>query len=133
MKTTYALCNGDSCYHNNKPKSAGAPLADADVSFYPQSTENKKWATGGRTDESGKLQVMTMGKYKGMPADTYRVTVMKTHIENAPMKEDDPPGEVFFLVDKKFMTESTTDLTITVESGGEQTFDLDVGAPVRVK
>lgn len=111
----------------------GAPLADADVSFFPQNPENKKWASGGRTGADGKIIVMTMGKYKGMVPDTYKATVMKTQIDNPPMKEDDPPAEIYQLVDSKYSSEATTDLSITVEGTGSQEFTLDVGEEVKVK
>lgn len=108
----------------------GSPLSEAIVCFYPSDTANQQWGCGGTTDGKGKLEVMTLGKYKGMVADTYKVTVMKTVVENPQLKEDDPPGQFYSVVNKKYMAESTTDLTITVGSDPvEQT--LDVGEAVK--
>lgn len=114
-------------------KQDGKPLSDANVSFFAQTEANKKWVAGGTTDAQGVIEVMTMGKYKGMVADTFKVTVMKTLIENPQLKEDDPPGDFYSLVDKKYMTEATTDLTIEVSGSGPLTFDLDVGPEVKEK
>lgn len=110
----------------------GAPLAEAVVSFYPATESNKQWACGGTTDAQGVLKVMTLGKYEGMVPDTYKVTVMKTLIENPQLKEDDPPGQFFHLVDKKYMLENTTDLTITVTTDKDQSYTLDVGEAVKI-
>ena len=110
----------------------GAPLAEALVSFYPSTEANKQWSCGGATDEQGVIKVMTLGKHEGMAPDTYKVTVMKTLIENPQINEDDPPGQFYQLVDKKYMLENTTDLTITVTDEKNQTFTLDVGDAVKI-
>lgn len=69
----------------------GKPLAGATVVFYavdPTRT-GKTWVHAGNTDAQGKAALMTQGKYHGIPAAAYNVTVTKFIHEG---KEPTEPG-----------------------------------------
>lgn len=110
----------------------GAPLAEANINFYAQDSANKKWGSGGVTDAQGKLVVMTQGKYKGMPAGKYKITVSKILVENPPQKESDPPGKYFELIEKKYTKEALTDIMIEV-APGTSNYDIKAGKAVKEK
>ena len=54
----------------------GAPLADAALSLQSDDP-SLKWAVGGKTDANGRAELTTHGDFKGAPAGTYRVGVVK--------------------------------------------------------
>ena len=108
----------------------GAPLAEANINFYAQDPVNKKWGAGGVTDAQGKLDVKTQGKYKGLPAGKYKITVSKLLVENPPQKESDPPGKYFELVEKKYTKEISTDIMIDAD-GKTSIYEIKAGKAVK--
>lgn len=52
----------------------GEPLAEASVSLF-SADGSSTWSSGGLTGEDGNLVVFTHGKYSGVPAGKYKVTV----------------------------------------------------------
>ena len=72
---------------------------------------------------------MTLGKHGRWPP-TYKVTVMKTLIENPQINEDDHCNSTN--LSTKIHLENTTDLTITVTDEKNQTFTLDAGDAVKI-
>ena len=107
---------------------ANAPLVDAVVSVIPE--EACQWSGGGTTDANGKLELYTQGQYKGIPLGKYKVTVSKEIIENPQMKESDPPGKRFSVIDSVCGTRETTPLQIDVNESTKE-FTLDVGKAVK--
>lgn len=108
----------------------GTPVEGATVTCVPVDASMKQWACGGTTDEKGTLVVMTRGSYKGAPEGEYKVTVSKSLAENMPQSESDPPGEFYRLVDKKYETTTTSDLTMTVVKGKNE-FSFDLGPAIK--
>ena len=119
----------------------GKPLAEASVTLSPQDAANTQWSLGGATDSNGVLKVQTQG-FDGAPEGTYKIVVTKTETEGAgaPVESSDDAsvkpsaaGSVpksFYLVDKKYRSVGTTDLTLEVKAGkNAQTIDL--GSAVR--
>ena len=115
----------------------GVPLAGASVTLTPMDATNSQWALGGATDSKGVLNVQTQG-FKGAPAGNYKVSVLKTETEGTPAAasiDPDAPAppdtsKQFHLVDAKYRSLGTTDLTLEVKAGkNAQTFEL--GAAVR--
>jgi len=113
----------------------GVPLAGASVTLSPQDASNSQWSLGGSTDSNGVLNVQTQG-FKGAPAGTFKITVSKTETEGTAVAAgtSDRGGakpaagggtKSFHLVDKKYRSAGTTDLTLEVKAGrNAQTFDL---------
>ncbi len=128
----------------------GAPLAGADVTFYPQDSALSRWPVGGTTGSDGKVELTTFSKYTGVPAGTFKVTVQKVVTEGDPLPSHPGPNatrdqitdydralktakyEVFQTVEKNYLQFQTTPLEASITSGiNDLTFD--VGAPVKVK
>jgi len=112
----------------------GVPLADAAVTLTALETVNAQWSLGGTTDGKGVLRVQTQG-FNGAPAGKYKIVVSKVETEGTTevveiTNHDAPPPTTnntksFYLVDKKYRSVSSTDLTLEVKSGkNEETFDL---------
>ena len=118
----------------------GVPLAGATVTLSPQDAANTQWSSGGATDSNGVLNVQTQG-FNGVPEGNFKIVVTKTEIEgtSATVESSDLGGapaaagsssKSFHLVDKKYRSVGTTDLTLEVKPGkNTQTFDL--GSAVR--
>jgi hypothetical protein len=110
----------------------GKPLADAAVTLVNDDTSLSRWLVGGRTNSSGVCNVRTHGKYNGAPIGSFKILVTKEESEIIKEKTADSEEErkLFDLVDTKYKTVLTTDLTFEVpKSGASQTFD--VGKAVR--
>ena len=107
------------------------------------------YTSGGSTGSDGVVVIQTHGKYAGAPLGKYTVYVTKEEeIKTGPWDQI-PAGvsesktfmeqhkkelksDIFSVVNQKYATAKTSDLTIEVtKSGVEQT--LDVGKPVRDK
>ena len=71
----------------------GKPLAGARVTMMNTDPE-VNWPTGGTTDNNGVIRLMTMGRYNGAPAGTYRVYVSKIEMPEIPdiLRSDPPSG-----------------------------------------
>ena len=112
----------------------GVPLAGASVTLTPQDAANAQWPLGGATDNRGVLTVQTQG-FRGAPAGLYKISVTKTETEDTgtATESSDLGGapavsggsKTFHLVDPKFRSAATTELTLEVKPGrNTETFDL---------
>ncbi|MDO5553251.1 MAG: carboxypeptidase regulatory-like domain-containing protein [Planctomycetia bacterium] len=105
----------------------GTPVVDAVVSLIPDDPALKKWSPGGRTNESGIVELRTLG-FKGAAVGTYKVTIQKTEIESettgtGPLAQT--KAKYFNCVDLKYGNETKTPLTLNVtEKNERQTFDV---------
>lgn len=127
----------------------GVPLSKASVTLISESPDLAEWASGGITDESGRCDINTRGKYRGCPAGIFKVTVKK--IESDPSmlpsvrpenitaeqwsvmrsKEAEKLNE-YQLVEHKYTLPTTTDLNMEILMG-KNSATFDVGKPVRKK
>ena len=70
----------------------GTPCADAQVVFRPQTTPSgRMFPVAGTTDTTGKIDLMTDGSWKGVPAGSYDVIVTKETVEKE-MGTDEETG-----------------------------------------
>jgi len=117
----------------------GVPLADAAVTLIALDATNVQWSSGGTTDSKGEVRIQTQG-FNGAPAGNYKVVVSKIETEGTAevieIIDHDAPRpatssqKTFYLVDAKFRSAGTTDLTLEVKAGkNADTYDL--GAAVR--
>ena len=118
----------------------GNPLEGAHVIVVNDDFASQPWSAGGVTSSSGSIDLKTEGKYPGVPAGTYRVTVRKT--EGPPgvelpknLSTDEEIQEYdriikqiqensFDVVDEKFMELQNTPLKLEVNGVTNQTFDV---------
>jgi len=113
----------------------GAPLAGATVVF--KGTER---GSSGVTDAQGVYTLMTFDPGDGVPAGSYKVTVIKQEIVGADTSYSDvdspnygkepPPealGKKVFHVAEKFASPDSSGLTATVQSGPNE-FNFEVTA-----
>jgi len=105
----------------------GVPLADASIILHSDS----KWSVGGKTDEKGEVRLATNGFYEGVPEGTYKITVWKMVVEHhAETSEVIRQTDV---VERKFSSEATTPLEITIGKGNNnQTFDVGKAVSVNI-
>ncbi|MDR2704683.1 MAG: carboxypeptidase-like regulatory domain-containing protein [Planctomycetaceae bacterium] len=104
----------------------GKPLAGAMVTLYTESSEDRRWSSGGTTNPQGVISIKVLGKYLGAPAGTYKVTVEKQEIENV----DSNSYYHISLVETQYIKVQDTPLKIEVTPQGvNQTFD--VGKPIQ--
>jgi hypothetical protein len=119
----------------------GEPLVGATVSLHSTS-EKFQWTINGRTDESGKAEIMTHGYFKGVPAGNFKVTVDKLETVVPPLPEVMPTKESeltklfnkieeetkeYQLVDIRYTQAESTPLSITVSNKMEN-ISFDVGS-----
>ncbi|MBI5758394.1 MAG: hypothetical protein HZA46_07745 [Planctomycetales bacterium] len=109
----------------------GKPLTDADVSLVFQSPPPAGFSgSGGRTDASGKFQVLTDNK-PGTIVGKFKVMVSKqTMADGSPIKTDPTTGldmeqlkmqgQLKENVPEKYTVAETTDLTADVAKGGKE-------------
>ncbi|MFG0261658.1 MAG: carboxypeptidase regulatory-like domain-containing protein [Novipirellula sp. JB048] len=114
----------------------GTPLEGASVQLIPQDAANT-WASGGSTDPRGQAEIMTMGKYRGAPVGTYKVTIDKFLNDGPAAAMDDPSGGTaptsYRLVDPQFSRADTTTAEITVAKGETNQATIDIGDAVKIK
>jgi hypothetical protein len=104
----------------------GQPLAGAMVTLYTESSEDRRWSSGGTTNSQGVIKIKVLGKYLGAPAGTYKVTIEKQEIENI----DSQSYYCISLVETQYIKVQETPLKIEVTpKGANQTFD--VGKPIQ--
>jgi hypothetical protein len=101
------------------------PLAGATVTLFDQSSEDKRWSSGGITDAQGNIQIKTWGKYQGTSIGKYKITVTKQELEEVGNKVN-----YFSLVELKHTKMETTPFEIEVTTKGA-TQIFDVGKPVK--
>lgn len=131
----------------------GKPLEGANVLFYAQDEVNSRWGIGGCTDAAGNAIMAVNGKYKGVPAGQYKVTVTKVVTESnqdkippQPDATKDPVAfetwyqkygqgpilnKEFTLVEEQFAELAKTPLTAEVAASGSNSVKLDVGKAIR--
>ncbi|MDR0610637.1 MAG: hypothetical protein LBG58_11040 [Planctomycetaceae bacterium] len=129
----------------------GKPLDKAVVELIRKDSQSK-WGGTGLCDASGKAEIYTQGKYKGVPAGTYSIIVTKhftepskyegqpipdpavdlTAYENWMRALDSEDLTSYNLVELKYGSVDTTPFSIEVGKG-EKTQPLDVGKAVRLK
>ncbi|TWT65957.1 carboxypeptidase regulatory-like domain-containing protein [Allorhodopirellula solitaria] len=112
----------------------GTPLEGASVQLMPEDASNT-WASGGSTDAMGVVNIMTLGKYDGAPAGTYKVTVDKISSDGPVAAANDPagapPAALFRLVDPQFSSSKTTAAEVTVAEGVPAEETIDVGPAIK--
>jgi len=113
----------------------GSPLSDATVTLVPKSGN---WVGVGQTGADGKVVIQTNGRYEGVPAGTYRVTVTKQAAAgNLPPDPTTPEEDRAYaeaikaaksakpLIPEKYTKWETSGLTVTVsESPLSETLEL---------
>ena len=116
----------------------GQPFPDATVSLFPIDETMRSWSSGGVTAADGVLPVFTHGKYAGVPAGKYKVTVdcvtsdpprpkVATFAEIEAHNRKYPD---FRIVPLQFTDRETTPLEIEIVKGKNR---LTVDIPERVK
>ncbi len=116
----------------------GAPVEEANVLLSP--TSGNKFSAIGTTDASGKAVMKTDGKYEGVVAGEYRVTVKKmekvdVNLGGTPetpeemaeyQKEAAKAKAPESLIPKKYSSFTSSGLTVNVAEGTpvDETFDL---------
>ncbi|MDR2706746.1 MAG: carboxypeptidase-like regulatory domain-containing protein, partial [Planctomycetaceae bacterium] len=113
------------------------PLAGASVFLTP--TDGSKWNAGGTTDAKGKAILYTLGRYKGVSAGNYKVTVDKYEIgSEKPNAEaiyrktgNYPVPDAYSFVDLKYTDLDKTPLNVVI-SEKNQSFSFDLGPNVHV-
>ncbi|MDR3233355.1 MAG: hypothetical protein LBT46_06805 [Planctomycetaceae bacterium] len=100
----------------------GKPLVEATVGFVPVD-QTLRFSFSGLTDTNGTFVPLVNGKYKGMPAGTWKCTIAKK----------DMRGNRQFvwqvsLVDAKYADAAGTPLELLVKKG-KNVFTFDVGEP----
>ncbi|MDO5580243.1 MAG: carboxypeptidase-like regulatory domain-containing protein [Planctomycetia bacterium] len=109
----------------------GNPLEGAVVSIVPVGDAGK-WSFGGTSGADGSFNVLTHGKYPGMPQGKYKATVTKTIEIRPQLNESDPPPLYALVVDKKFGSKDKTPFVFDVPST-EGEIKLDVGKAVKIE
>ena len=103
----------------------GQPLAQATVELVYET--QVKYTTSGTTDDSGVATMMTYG-YAGAQQGTAKVVVRKLVTEGGSEGEDGEAGELgedFQVVDAKYGSADTTELTITIgKDNVNETFEV---------
>jgi len=115
----------------------GKPFPEASVSLYP-SDGARGWNSGGLTDANGVLPVFTHGKYSGVPAGKYKITV-DCVTSDPPRPKNATESEIaehlkkhpeFRIVPLPFTDRAKTPLEIEVVKGTNR---LTIDIPEKVK
>lgn len=101
--------------HNSKP------LADADVSFVPETGS----PAYGRTDASGRFTLTTFNEGDGATPGKHTVTVIKSEEVKA-ATDTNPYAEYRSVLPEKYGRPQESPLTAEVEKGGSNDFTFDV-------
>ena len=114
----------------------GKPLDNALLLFYrtDKAEMEKEWVSSAVTDANGMGQPKVIGKFPGLVAGAYKVTVRKVWMEPRndlpPDIQDSLPDALEVdLVDKKYADKNTTPLEIVVVKGEKNNFALTLDAP----
>jgi hypothetical protein len=116
----------------------GKPLADADVAFYFQGAAPAGYyGSGGKTDATGKFQLMT-GETPGAVPGSYKATVSRmTDANGGPvviqegmdLEQLKAQGKAKESLPPQFSELEKTELTLTVEKGKADGYDLELKSP----
>lgn len=111
----------------------GAPLDEASVRLIPQS--DNPWIVGGSTNAKGEVRLKTHGKYDGVPAGKYKISVNKFVSEGELPKvgEYTPPMKHFNLVETQYTSPIETPLEIEIVKGKNKFPPFDLGKAVRLE
>ena len=117
----------------------GTPLADASVRLIPDEGTSP-WSSGGSTGANGVAVLRTHGRYQGVPAGSYRMTVSKIEMPTPPSAEltplDASPTSnepTYNLVAPEYGYPNQTPLRLEV-TAERNTYDpFDVGPAVRIE
>ncbi len=90
----------------------GEPLKTGTVTFFADAGNPTKAEPRGQIKEDGTYEVQTDGK-PGAPPGTYKVIVIAS---GPPADSKDPYAKGPLLVNKKYISEKTSDLKVTVPS-----------------
>ncbi len=110
--------------------SNGKPAEGVTVVLSPVASGLEKWPSAGKTDSSGKAQIVTYGQYQGAPEGEYKVVLNKVEIVGESNSEDGSAGqtepiEYYSLVGVDFTNAETTPLSLTVgKKSVSETFDV---------
>jgi hypothetical protein len=96
----------------------GQPVQDGIVSLFSRETGI---ASGGRLDDKGRFTVA-----EGMPAGSYVVTVRPPPSDVAPPMVAPDPLVAYPNIPKKYWSDTTSDLTATVESSRREPLRFDL-------
>ncbi|GHT27924.1 hypothetical protein FACS18942_07840 [Planctomycetales bacterium] len=107
----------------------GTPLAGATIGLY-SAVPDFKWTIGGLTNEQGKAVVTTHGKYSGVPAGEYTVTVEK--LEPEPYDAEKPPAQIkiYTLTNPEYTDKDKSPLKLTVQKK-KTSESVDTGKPIK--
>ena len=96
----------------------GQPVQDGVVSLFSRETGI---ASGGRLDAQGRFRIA-----EGMPAGSYVVTVAPPPSDVAPPMVGSDPLVAYPNIPQKYWSDTTSDLTATVESGRREPLRFDL-------
>ncbi|MCL2348482.1 MAG: hypothetical protein FWC50_09510 [Planctomycetaceae bacterium] len=107
------------------------PLDKARIILYADSETGGAWGYSGYTDSSGSVNMMTDGKYKGIPAGKYSVCISRIDVEKREYKgyfemKKLPPPKSTVVVDLKFNDPDETPFHLEVTDGKRATLDCAV-------
>jgi fibronectin type 3 domain-containing protein len=117
----------------------GKPFANAMVSL-SSADGSHSWTSGGITDKNGQLAVYTHGKYQGIPAGKYKVTV-DCITSDVPMPQNPTMEQIeehnrnhpsFRIVPPEYTEKSNTPLEIEITQS-KNTLTLDIPKSVKLK
>ena len=102
---------------------------EAAVSLIPES--DSPWGSGGVTDASGKVTLFTHGKYSGIPAGNYKITISKIEVEFIGPASvgmgDTQASRAYSLIDTVYSLPATTTLSIVVGEGTKSFPPFELG------
>jgi uncharacterized protein (DUF779 family) len=113
----------------------GVPCGGASAHLVPQ--DEMLWAIGGSTDVTGTVVFKTHGKFAGVPAGKYKITVSKIEREevgSTPKSMYESQEIVLYdLIDQVYSYPKMTPLEIEVVPGKKLSESFDLGKQIRVK
>jgi len=111
----------------------GVPLGEASIRLIPQFDSN--WAVGGSTNAKGESRLKTHGKYDGVPAGKYKISINKfiSEGELPQLGGNTPPMKHFNLVETQYTLPNQTPLEIEVVKGKNTFQPFNLGKAVRIE
>lgn len=116
----------------------GEPLANASIRLIPKEGTSP-WSSGGSTDERGVAVLRTHGKFEGVPAGSYKMTVTKIEMpepqstEVSPLDTPNADESSFDLVAPEYTYPNQTPLELEVTPGVNEYEPFDLGPAVRIE
>jgi hypothetical protein len=117
----------------------GKPVDNVLVRLYPMDQSLSKWTVGAVSQKNGEAVLKTLGQYNGAPTGKYKVTAMKTFIQDVEGAKEKltekqkaegvgVPQKKVVYVNPKYEFENTTDLVVEIREGKNRE-EIDLGAP----